>query len=406
MFKKLALISVVILTTTINNHALGAQGDLDCTPGVYANGGGFITLTTSTNGYAIVDEAGKYYKLNNESIAGKCNKGLIIHKGLNFRKLELKTIDTVFSSKNVNLAGQLILAKGANEQTPLVVYAHGSESLGWIGSAIEPYQLLARGISVFVFDKRGTGKSEGKYNQNIPLLAHDVANAVSHAQKLAAGQFGKLGIVGLSQGGWVAPLASIEAKVDFVVVGYGLATTIAEEDADQVTLQLRHAGFNGQAIEVGKKITAITARMAKSSYVDGTDELTVLKKAYQSEPWFKFIRGGYTGVLIDTDPNTLLTRGIPMYDALDIDWSHDPMQVLRSVNVPQLWLLAEEDTEAPIERTLSRLMQLKREGVKISIGILPNSNHGMWLTSDDNQIAPGYFDTIVQFVSENSTIVY
>ncbi len=52
---------------------------------------------------------------------------------------------------------------------------HGSENPA-IGN-VYPYMLVAQGVSVFVYDKRGTGASEGDYTQNFELLADDAAAA-------------------------------------------------------------------------------------------------------------------------------------------------------------------------------------------------------------------------------------
>ncbi|NJO35952.1 MAG: hypothetical protein HC869_25630 [Rhodospirillales bacterium] len=82
--------------------------------------------------------------------------------------------DVTFSSVGTRLAGQLIEPARAKERPPLVVMVHGSERTPAIGSSY-PYVLAAQGIAVFVYDKRGTGASEGEYTQNFELLADDAA---------------------------------------------------------------------------------------------------------------------------------------------------------------------------------------------------------------------------------------
>src|SRR3546814_5378254 len=84
------------------------------------------------------------------------------------------------------------------------------------------YAMAAQGISVFVYDKRGTGGSEGEYTQNFELLAADAAKALDTARGMTAGRHGRAGFFGGSQGGRVAPLAAKRAKADFVAVGLGL----------------------------------------------------------------------------------------------------------------------------------------------------------------------------------------
>src|SRR3546814_11398744 len=82
---------------------------------------------------------------------------------------------------------------------------HGSERSSPIGG-IYGYAMAAQGISVFVYDKRGTGGSEGEYTQNFELLAADAAKALDTARGMTAGRPGRAGFFGGRQGGWVAPL--------------------------------------------------------------------------------------------------------------------------------------------------------------------------------------------------------
>ncbi len=53
------------------------------------------------------------------------------------------------------------------------------------------------------------------------------------------------------------------------------------------------------------------------------------------------------------------------------------MDVLRTVDVPQLWVLAADDREAPVATTLERLQTLRGQGKDIRIVVYPNTDHGM-----------------------------
>ncbi len=148
--------------------------------------------------------------------------------------------------------------RGAGKNTPLVFYAHGSENRGWVDSARDPYQMVGRGVSVFVYDKRGTGLSKGEYTQNFPRLADDLVAASREAKRLADGRYGRFGLVGLSQGGWIVPLAAARAKAEFLGIGYGLVVDIAEQDAAQVTKELRERGYGDDIIAKARTVTDIT----------------------------------------------------------------------------------------------------------------------------------------------------
>jgi pimeloyl-ACP methyl ester carboxylesterase len=360
-----------------------------CEPGVYmTDRDRFVAVTRAENGFAFTFSDGTVGK------PGACS----------WPKLAARETATQFESHGVVLAGRLLEPQGAGQHTPLVVYAHGSEGSGWIERSPDPYQMLGRGISVFVYDKRGTGLSKGEYTQNFPLLADDLVAASREARRLAAGRHGRFGLLGLSQGGWIAPLAAQRAQVDFIGIGYGLAVDIAEEDAEQVAMELRERGFGDAVLARGREITDITARIVKSAFKDGLDELEAFQKLHGKEPWFAVIKGAYTGVFLTIPVDHVRKNGIPQFEKLGVDWSQKPLENLRKVNVPQLWAFAADDRQAPIAQTVERLERLRKEGKHIAMYTFPGAEHGMWqfeqapdFSRRHTRIAPGFYDLMADW---------
>ena len=141
---------------------------------------------------------------------------------------------------------------------------------------------------------------------------------------------------------------------------------------------MREGGYESDAMAKAKQLTDVTARLAVSNYKDGLEDLDALRDAYKGEPWFNQIKGGFSGVILAMSTEELRTKGIPMFDRLNIDWSLKPMAVMREVAVPQFWALAGEDREAPTATTLDRLLRLRDEGKDIAIRVFPGADHGMW----------------------------
>ncbi|WP_328705895.1 alpha/beta hydrolase family protein [Erythrobacter rubeus] len=393
-----------------NAEAAGSAASFspaDCAVGIYGDGtGDFVAITQSAKGYQYSFSDGVIGDATLDRALLECGKNsVLVDQRHVWNEIPIREQDTRFTSGDAKLAGRLLEPNDAGEQTPLVVYAHGSEPTGWIGSVRDPYQMVGRGISVFVYDKRGTGQSEGKYSQNFPRLAGDLVAAANEAKRLAQGGFGRFGLVGLSQGGWIAPLAAEQAQADFIAIGYGLVADIREEDADQVQRELSDAGYSSDVLRIARKITDVTARVASSDYTSGLDELAEFQRKYSSEAWFPVIRGSYTGVLLNTSTDELRERGVPQFNDLDIDWSLNPINVLREVDVPQLWVLAGEDREAPIGLTINRLQTLRDEGSDISIYMFPDTDHGMREFDQEpdgtrqlRRVTSGYYDLIADYV--------
>lgn len=392
-----------------NARATPVSTDLSsnaCEVGIYRQDSSrFVSITRSRDGFTYTFDDGSLGEADSPGGEVQCGKDSVLVNGSEiWPEVPLRQTSARFPSGDTMLAGRLIEPLGANDTTPLIVHAHGSEPTGWIERGRDPYQMVGRGISVFVYDKRGTGRSGGQYTQNFPLLADDLVAASEEAKRLAASRFGRFGIVGLSQGGWIAPLAADRAQADFIGIGYGLVADIMEEDAAQVQRELRDAGFENDVLKIAREITDITARIAASDYKEGLDELTEIQKRFAEEPWFALMQGSYTGVFLGMPAEELRTNGVPRFNNLDIDWTLNPMNVMRQSKTPQLWILAGEDREAPIELTLERLSILRDEGKDIEIHVFPDTDHGMWEYAQQEdgsrehlRVTPGFYDLMADW---------
>jgi uncharacterized protein len=321
-------------------------------------------------------------------------------------KVQLKLTPTRFKSGDVMLAGLLIEPLDAKDtKPPLVVCVHGSESTASIHRNRYPYVFAAQGISVFVFDKRGTGASGGKYNQNFHKLASDVVAASEEAKRLAKGRYSRFGLFGGSQGGWVAPRAANDAGADFLTIAFGLLLTPLEEDSEQVFTELRAQAYGDEVITKAREVTDATAAVMASHFENGYDKLAAVKTRFGAESWFGKIKGEFTGDVLASDEATLRREGRPKYDNLDIDWHYDALGELRKVKAPQLWIVAGADRDAPPDLTIQRLEQLRNEGKNITIVRFPNTDHGMYEftqapdgTRTSTRVTDGYYRLLADWI--------
>lgn len=297
-------------------------------------------------------------------------------------RILFEVTDTTFRSGDVSLRGRLVMP-ASTAQVPVVVLVHGSERYSGVALYHEQHLFPANGVGVFVYDKRGTGGSRGDYTQDFSMLADDALAALGEARRLGASRIGRIGFHGSSQGGWVAPLAATRAPVDFVVVAYGLAESPADEDAAQVMLDLTAAGFGADTHTLARRVTDATAEVMATKSPQSYAALRAVRGAYRHEPWWSAMTGEYTGQVVQY-PVWLTRLLLPRFDA-GTPWRYDPLPVLASVDVPQLWMIAARDVQAPPERTLERLATLARNGRPITTAVFPETDHGLveFETSDD-----------------------
>lgn len=312
------------------------------------------------------------------------------------RKIGLVSRETTFTSGDVQLFGRLVLPEG-EQPVPIIVQVHGSERDAASVYNFRQRLFPAQGVGVFVYDKRGTGRSTGRYTQDFDLLARDAAEAVKTARRLAGGRAARVGLEGGSQGGWIAPLTAGLTPVDFVIVGYGLADTPLAENRDEALQDLRTAGFTSPEIKAkALEVIAATETVITSGFRRGYDRLDAVRGKYGEEPWFRHVGGEFTGELLKY-PNLALRVIGPLRD-VGTPWNHDPMPPLRAVQAPLLWVLAGADSSAPVEVTRARLQGLMAEGRPIALLEFPDTEHGVleFETGEDGQrvetrYADGYF---------------
>lgn len=304
-----------------------------------------------------------------------CDQGEIDFAGVQGQRIALATTNTRFEGDGVSLAGRLVMP-GGTAKVPIVILVHGSEHV----SALDRYALQrlfpSEGIGTFVYDKRGTGSSGGSYSQDYTLLARDAVAAMREAKRLAGSRAARVGYQAGSQGGWVAPLAATLAPVDFVVVCFGLAVSPIDEDRSAIVLDMTRRGYGPQIVAKAMEMADATEAVLTSNFRDGYDRVDAFRAKYGAEPWFKYIHGNITFAVLGMPHEELREKGPKMLPGINVHY--DPMPVLRKLATPQLWILGEDDIDAPSAETARRLEALAAEGRPIVTAVFPHAEHGIY----------------------------
>ncbi|GEM_PF-862734 len=159
------------------------------------------------------------------------------------RRIAITRAPFVVPNGAVRLAGEIVRRA---DQNPIggIVIVHGSndEPRTMFGPWLA--YLVARGWAVAVFDKRGSGESTGDWRTgDFATLASDVraVGKFLRAQDVLAGK--PVGLVGISQAGWIMPLAADQGGFNFIVSLAGAAVTPAEQSLEFTERQLEAYGL-------------------------------------------------------------------------------------------------------------------------------------------------------------------
>lgn len=376
---KLFIAIILLLGGSYRTHSQST-----CQLGAYSSGPGevVVLMPRQPRHYRFVFADGRWGNTTDANPLAYCTDGKVFVKQPSgsieeWKQVPLRITRTHFKSDGTTLSGILIEPARANGKPPMLVQVHGSNNTGWINGgdefSFEPYLFAAHGISVFAFDKRGTGESAGEFTMDFHRLAKDVVAASIEARRLASNRYSRFGLYGISQGGWVAPLAAKDAKADFMVINSSGVFSPIEEDSEEVFLGLRTKGFGEDVLAKARAVTDATGEVRATNYAAGYERLAQVKQLYGKEPWFAEIQGEFSGRILRTEESEL--RRLAGHNPLGIPWRHDSVAVLREYTPQTLWTRAGTDRASPMGLTEERLRKLRADGKPIELVIFPSADH-------------------------------
>jgi pimeloyl-ACP methyl ester carboxylesterase len=158
-----------------------------------------------------------------------------------------------FGSGGHTLAGVLVLPTTPGPH-PAVVFVHGSGSLSRNDWTLHPTlreHFARHGIASLCWDKPGVGASGGDWTQQ---CFRDRAQEALDAVKFLRGRReidpNRVGLWGISQGGWICPLAaSLSPDVAFIILVSAPTGTLAEQDLYRIEQGMHADGMPKEDID-------------------------------------------------------------------------------------------------------------------------------------------------------------
>ena len=334
-----------------------------------------------------------------------CAAGDIDMDGAHGHRIALPTVDTHFDSDGTTLAGRLVMPPG-DGQVPVVVLLQGSEHDSAVAFDTLQRRLPVQGVGAFVFDKRGTGDSGGRYTQDFDQLARDAVAAVHEARRLAGARASRVGLQGPSQGGWVAPLAAGATPVDFIIVGFGLAVSVMDEDREAVAKNIEDGRFGAQAMAGALELVDACDALALHPVPAVFHRFAAVRDRYAGTPWFHAVHGDFCFMMLGLKSDMKDDELAALAHQFDMQtpWLYDPMIAIAAAKAPQLWILGQDDIDAPSAETAHRLALLRLAGRPISTAVFPRAEHGIYeyeLAPDGSRLSTrqpdGYLRLMVDF---------
>lgn len=242
-----------------------------------------------------------------------------------------------FASHGATLAGSIAWPADTPPVAALV-FIHGSGPQA--RNLALARRFAASGVAALVYDKRGAGQSGGDYEaeqsvsgSNIALLAADAVAALELLADRIEPTGAPVGLAGISQAGWIAPLAATRTnRARFLLLWSAPVCKVSEED-------------------IYSKHTADQDGPDRPTFEDAL--------AARRHP---YVWPGFLG--------------------RDTDAAED----LAKVRVPGLWIFGDHDGSIPVDLSRHQLHRLRAAGHRYDVRVFPGKGHNNMTATFDAAI--------------------
>jgi uncharacterized protein len=324
------------------------------------------------------------------------------------RPYSLQHIEVV--SGAVTLRGTLRVPTGV-VRPPVVVLSHGS---GNAISATTMYEatsdyLARRGIAVVNYDKRGSGRSSGRWQSaSFDDLADDVVAVVRHVRGAFGPRLGPIGVWGISQAGWILPIAaSKESSIAFLLLASPPAVSVAAQELSRVEHEMRADGFTD--LDVGEALAFVNEVVKSENTEPQRKRLLARIAGVKDKRWAK-----YPAVLMVPGTSEALEEGLRIVQA-----GQGQIANLERLSCPVLVLYGDKDQMVRVDENEPKMRKaLARARTKdVTIRIFNNADHLLapsttggreeFLHNFDEGREPrwveGYLETLAAWVTKRFT---
>lgn len=255
---------------------------------------------------------------------------------------------------DVKLAG-LLMTPYQNSKSTAVVFIHGSgvsdrDNFWYMHQA---HFLAQNGYTVLLPDKRGCGKSGGEWHTaSFDDFSGDIVSALNYLSSNKQSELSKIGVIGISQGGWISHLVNQNTKLDFVIDVVGSSTTPTEQVKYEV---MKEINSSGAPELLANPLSIVFAKRARGK-----------RKIW----WEK-------------------------------NGEFDPIPLMEKSKTRTLKIFANEDENVPVNRSLEEMDKLKNRvpDLPLEVKIFEGSGHAL-IDKETSWIRSDYLEYLKSWISK------
>ena len=297
-------------------------------------------------------------------------------------------------SGDIKLAGTLVLP-AAPGPYPAVVLFHGSgyeERNLWMARWFAQH-----GIAAIAYDKRGTGESAGNFSA-VPFmkLADDGLAAVDFLRARADIDKHRIGVWGLSQGGWLGPLAaSRSANVAFVISVSGPGVSPGEQMVFYYANDLRSQGLSESDVRAASSLRREVWAALQTG--NGMEQARADLDRSRKAAWYNDFASQQEDLFkhLQTPADWQRVRSHTWFKE---EIGYDPVPTLQKLTVPALFVFGSDDKLVPVPESVNAIKTVLNASKKdFALFVIPGADHTLHI--GDN-VSPEYLQHIQEFLAQ------
>jgi len=296
-----------------------------------------------------------------------------------YRKEEIS-----FESGDALLKGHLYLPKKSGRYPAMVLMHGGGRNVELLRSTPAFFaELLVRcGFAVITYDKHGLGDSGGDYGTStFDTFVADAGQAGKLLSRHEEVDDSRIGILGFSQGGRLAPVAAVRyPHFAFAASVSGPIATVKETRLYAIEASYREAGVPDTTL---KKVMPFWDQHLDALAEADEEKLESVRTASQE------IDDGYNGGLLPPRPRDIAESAI--FNSLGKDYTKE----LNALSVPWFSIFGEVDRVVPVSVSINNINVIKSASGndQIEYRTIPNVGHS-FMSADRSSSHRFEFDVL------------
>ncbi|HUF90102.1 MAG TPA: alpha/beta fold hydrolase [Gemmatimonadota bacterium] len=302
-----------------------------------------------------------------------------------------------FASGEASLEGTLVLPEGAGPHPAVVVQPGSSWILRESAESLETaITFAAYGIAGFAYDKRGHGASTGEILVAFDVTADDAAAAAAALVNRFDVNPDWIGIWGLSQGGWIAPLAAMRTgAIRYLVLVGAPGTSPARQEIQRARAKAEAEGLSSADIEAVGRFQELSFRYGRTGL--GWEEYAAARQAAEGRPWLRWVWS-------PKDP------GFDNFGWGRLNGYHNPLPTLLALQEPVLALWGEHDVnvDPEVQRSIFEVALDAADNPDYTLSVVPDADHVLRTATSRasadalDRIAPDVWSTVTRWVLDRT----